>query len=88
MITCILMDSIMELPCKRQKCSEHFMVICDIMIKPLLPTFVTSVLDLSRTYRIPSPRGCLEGAFWRRCDCAGRANRWYLPATRYVWELC
>jgi hypothetical protein len=35
MITCILMDSITELPCKRQKCSEHFMVIYDIVIKPV-----------------------------------------------------
>jgi hypothetical protein len=30
-------DSIVEPPCKRQKCSEHFMVIYDIVIKPLLP---------------------------------------------------
>jgi hypothetical protein len=36
MIICILMDFIVELPCKHQKCSEHFMVIYDIVIKPLL----------------------------------------------------
>jgi hypothetical protein len=37
MITCILMDSIIELPCKRQKCSEHFMVFYDIVmsLRPL-----------------------------------------------------
>jgi hypothetical protein len=54
MITCILMDSIVELPCKRQKYSEHFMVIYDI------------VWDLSRSYRIPS--SSVEGAILAMVD--------------------
>jgi hypothetical protein len=36
-ITYILMNSIIELPCERQKCSEHLKVFYDIVIEPLLP---------------------------------------------------
>jgi hypothetical protein len=37
MTTCILMDSIIELHCERQKCSEHFIVFYDIVmnLRPL-----------------------------------------------------